>query len=177
LKYGAEKAMPMKRPDFLKLGTGLPAAVCVAGAIPGDDPPRAISLSEIDSFNYVLGTQSIGATYQFTRESVLVETARAILDLGSNILKFTMGRDYQRMMPRPSKTAYPGRRCSACSTRGAMRRAHRGSNVRGRPWSRRTATVELKPAPRNGDTLTVPTPHATGVAGGPGGREKFGVRR
>jgi hypothetical protein len=33
----------------------------------------------------VLGTQSIGATYQFTQESLLVETARAILDMGSNL--------------------------------------------------------------------------------------------
>jgi hypothetical protein len=64
-------------------------------------------LSEIEAFNYVIGTQTIGATYQFTQESVLVETAKAILNLGSNILKFTMGRGYQRMMLKPSKAAYP----------------------------------------------------------------------
>lgn len=64
-------------------------------------------LSSIDAFNYIVGTQTIGATYQFTRESVLVETAQQILDLGSNILKFTMGRGYERMMLKPSKAAYP----------------------------------------------------------------------
>jgi len=45
-----------------------------------------------EAFNYIVGTQTIGATYQFTEESVLVETAQAILDMGSNLLKFTMGR-------------------------------------------------------------------------------------
>ena len=38
----------------------------------------------MDAFNYVIGTQTVGATYQFTQESVLVETARAIRDLGSS---------------------------------------------------------------------------------------------
>ncbi|MHB8863633.1 MAG: hypothetical protein ACYC6N_14620 [Pirellulaceae bacterium] len=64
-------------------------------------------LSDVDAFNYVLGTQSIGATYQFTEETLLVETARAVLGLGSNIFKFTMGRGYERMMLKPSKAAYP----------------------------------------------------------------------
>jgi hypothetical protein len=64
-------------------------------------------LSGTEAFNYILGTQSIGATYQFTTETLLVETAQATLDLGSNLLKLTMGRDYQRMVLQPSKTAYP----------------------------------------------------------------------
>jgi len=49
-------------------------------------------LSGADAFNYILGTQSIGATYQFTDQPLMVETAHAILDLGSNVLKITMGR-------------------------------------------------------------------------------------
>jgi hypothetical protein len=64
-------------------------------------------LSGRDAFNFILGTQAIGATYQFTSESLLVETARAILDTGSNLLKFTMGRGYQRMMLKASQAAYP----------------------------------------------------------------------
>lgn len=47
-------------------------------------------LSPIERFNFVVGTQSIGAGYQFTEESVLVETARAMLAMGSNIAKFSM---------------------------------------------------------------------------------------
>jgi len=50
-------------------------------------------LSQAEAFNYILGTQSIGATYQFTDESLLVKTAQATLDLGSNLLKLTMGGD------------------------------------------------------------------------------------
>ena len=63
-------------------------------------------LSDLETFNCTLGTQTIGATYQFTNESVLVETAQRILDMGSNLLKFTMGRGYERMMLKPSKAAY-----------------------------------------------------------------------
>jgi len=40
--------------------------------------------------NYVIGTQTIGASYQFTKEPKLVETARAILAMGSSTLKFSL---------------------------------------------------------------------------------------
>ncbi len=43
-------------------------------------------------FNYGLGTQTFGVQYQFTKETRLVETARTILDMGSNILKCHLGR-------------------------------------------------------------------------------------
>ena len=36
-----------------------------------------------------------------------METVRAVLDMGSNLLKFTMGRGYQRMMLKATKAAYP----------------------------------------------------------------------
>lgn len=54
-----------------------------AKIIPIDDP-------EILSYNYSLGTQSIGPAYNFTSEDRLIETAKAILDMGSNILKITL---------------------------------------------------------------------------------------
>ncbi len=105
----------MNRRDFLRLGAGAPIVVgihgFVAGAEHGDrtDPSQQplTPLSDVDAFNYVIGTQTIGATYKFTQESVLVETARAILDMGSNILKITMGRDYRRMMLKATQAAYP----------------------------------------------------------------------
>lgn len=75
--------------------------------IPARNRDVVKGLSDLDAFNYSVGTQAIGATYQFTRESVLVETAQQILDMGSNILKLTMGRGYERMMLTPSKAAYP----------------------------------------------------------------------
>lgn len=48
------------------------------------------SMPPIDRFNYVVGTQTIGASYQFTSQPRLVETAQAILDMGSNVLKFRL---------------------------------------------------------------------------------------
>ncbi|MFA5292743.1 MAG: hypothetical protein WC496_06875 [Phycisphaerae bacterium] len=42
-------------------------------------------------FNYVLGTQTFGPKYHFTDETRLVETAQAIMDMGSNVLKCYLG--------------------------------------------------------------------------------------
>jgi hypothetical protein len=104
----------LTRREFLRLGASAAAAGLTGCCVPGDRAttgpeakPGTMRLSETGAFNYIVGTQTIGATYQFTEESVLVETAQAILDMGSNLLKFTMGRGYQRMMLKPSKTAYP----------------------------------------------------------------------
>ena len=50
--------------------------------------------NKIDRNNYVIGTQTFGARYQFTNKSRIVETSQAILDMGSNILKFLMSDRY-----------------------------------------------------------------------------------
>lgn len=53
--------------------------------------PVATSVpSPVESYNYVVGTQTIGAAYRFTQESKLVETARAIAAMGSNTIKFSL---------------------------------------------------------------------------------------
>jgi hypothetical protein len=49
---------------------------------------------EISAFNYVLSTQTVGAKYKFTEETNLVETAKAIRSMGSNLLKFSMAPRY-----------------------------------------------------------------------------------
>jgi hypothetical protein len=49
---------------------------------------------EINEFNYVIGTQTVGAKYKFTEETNLVETAKAIREMGSNLLKFSMAPRY-----------------------------------------------------------------------------------
>lgn len=49
---------------------------------------------DIAGFNYVIGTQTVGAKYKFTEETNLVETARAIREMGSNLLKFSMSPRY-----------------------------------------------------------------------------------
>lgn len=51
--------------------------------------------------NYVVGTQTIGPSYRFTQQTALVETAQATLDMGSDILKIKLSRDY-------GKSDYPG---------------------------------------------------------------------
>jgi len=56
--------------------------------------PEQTALSEIERYNYVLGTQTFGAAYQFTAAPRLVETAQAILDMGSNTIKFGMSKTY-----------------------------------------------------------------------------------
>lgn len=48
----------------------------------------------IDTTNYFLGTQTFGIRYKFTEETGLVETARRIQEMGSNILKFSLSKRY-----------------------------------------------------------------------------------
>jgi hypothetical protein len=42
---------------------------------------------DVLNFNYSIGTQTIGPSYGFTGDDRLVESAKAIIDMGSNILK------------------------------------------------------------------------------------------
>ena len=44
----------------------------------------------LDHFNYVLGTQTFDPSYQFTKQTPLVETAEAIQALGSTVIKFAL---------------------------------------------------------------------------------------
>ena len=49
-----------------------------------------ITDQEVLDFNYAIGTQTIGPSYGHTGEDRLVETAKAISNMGSNILKITL---------------------------------------------------------------------------------------
>jgi hypothetical protein len=51
-------------------------------------------LAPADRFNYVIGTQTFGAAYQFTSKTRLVETAEAIREMGANVIKFELARRY-----------------------------------------------------------------------------------
>ncbi len=48
----------------------------------------------IEDYNFAIGTQTVGSKYQFTNESMLVETALEIKNMGSNLLKFSMNPRY-----------------------------------------------------------------------------------
>ena len=50
-------------------------------------------MPKINTFNYVVGTQTFDASYGFTKKPRLIETAEAILAMGSNIVKFNMSKD------------------------------------------------------------------------------------
>ncbi|MBS2213117.1 MULTISPECIES: hypothetical protein [Carboxylicivirga] len=51
---------------------------------------------ELEDYNFVCGTQAIGANYKFTKESFIVEQAKHIQGMGSNILKISMGKNYAK---------------------------------------------------------------------------------
>jgi hypothetical protein len=56
---------------------------------------RTVKLNnQIASYNYVIGTQTVGSKYKFTDETMLVETAKEIKNMGSNLLKFSMHPRY-----------------------------------------------------------------------------------
>jgi hypothetical protein len=53
------------------------------------------SSTGIDRYNYVIGTQTIGPSYKFTEASSLVESAKRIREMGSNVLKICLkGKAY-----------------------------------------------------------------------------------
>ncbi len=59
-------------------------------AVPKEDHSQRM----INDYNYVIGTQTVGSKYKFTDESMLVETAKQINEMGSNLLKFSMHPRY-----------------------------------------------------------------------------------
>jgi hypothetical protein len=70
---------------------GLLVINCIwAQTQPKDDATKRL----IEDYNYVVGTQTVGPKYKFTNESMLVETAKQIKDMGSNLLKFSMHPRY-----------------------------------------------------------------------------------
>ncbi|MBE7190453.1 glycoside hydrolase family 43 protein, partial [Jatrophihabitans endophyticus] len=59
-------------------------------SVPLPDAAPAGKLSAVDAYDYVVGTQTIGAAYGFTAEPRLVETARAIREMGASVIKFQL---------------------------------------------------------------------------------------
>ena len=56
---------------------------------------NAKNLDEVvSSFNYAIGTQTVGSKYKFSEHTMLVETALEIKKMGSNLLKFSMHPRY-----------------------------------------------------------------------------------
>lgn len=62
------------------------------GNTPAPQPPASGNL-QLESYNFVLGTHAISGSYQFTADNKLVEQAKRVREMGSNILKITMGKN------------------------------------------------------------------------------------
>lgn len=58
---------------------------------PQPEPP--VVDNTLEPYNYVLGTHAISGSYQFTSDNKLVEQAKRIREMGSNILKITLGKN------------------------------------------------------------------------------------
>jgi hypothetical protein len=64
-----------------------PASCLIAGVL--SDPV-------VDAYNVRVGTQTFAGLYQFTTNTLLVETAQAITNMGSDIIKMYLGSNYPR---------------------------------------------------------------------------------
>ena len=72
-----------------------PADVLPAGFGPGFRPwRRTLSDPQVDSYNLRVGTQTFSGLYKFTTNTLLVETANAITNMGSDTIKMYMGPGY-----------------------------------------------------------------------------------
>ena len=80
--------------DLLKAGV---VFVCALGILAGTSA-RGGTLSdpEVDAYNVRGGTQTFSGLYQFTTNSLLVETAEAINGMGSDIIKLYLGSNFPR---------------------------------------------------------------------------------
>jgi hypothetical protein len=73
--------------------------ILIAGVLSAALHRPAAEDGRVAAFNYVLGTQTFGVKYTFTKDTSLVETAKAILGMGSNVLKISMEKDYRKQYP------------------------------------------------------------------------------
>lgn len=58
---------------------------------------HADSMIKPEPYNFILGTNMIGGKYQFSNESRLLEQARQVRSMGSNILKISLGEKSPQM--------------------------------------------------------------------------------
>ena len=72
---------------ILALGWGVATETSVAGTL---------SHPDVDRYNLRAGTQTFNGQYQFTTNTLLVETADVIRRMGSDVIKLYLGRDWQK---------------------------------------------------------------------------------
>lgn len=89
----------MYRSLWLLLGLLLSSCWClkaasVESASQKNQTNEPCALSPAERFNYIIGTQTFSPSYHFTRQTGLVETAEAIQEMGSTVIKFEVSRRY-----------------------------------------------------------------------------------
>jgi len=75
-----------------------------AAAAQGERPLQADAVP----YNLMLGTQTFGSAYQFTDQPLLLETAQAIWDMGSTVVKFKLDKSYAKGKGANAKAELPG---------------------------------------------------------------------
>lgn len=57
------------------------------------DSTATSDLMQLEPYNFVLGTHAISGSYQFTSDNKLVEQAKKVREMGSNMLKISLGKN------------------------------------------------------------------------------------
>jgi hypothetical protein len=68
--------------------------LCCCAFAPAPDQAATLSDPAVDAFDTRVGTQTFSGLYQFTTNNLLIETAQAILGMGSENIKMFMGANY-----------------------------------------------------------------------------------
>jgi len=86
----------------LRIGFGLGGLATLA--LLATSPAATLSNPAVDNYNVRVGTETFAALYKFTTNTALVETARAITNMGSDTIKLYLGSDasYQEGVALPS---------------------------------------------------------------------------
>lgn len=74
-------------------GTVLALLIALLSLSPAFAQKQKSTQHGADAYNFVVGTQATGGSYQFTGSPMLVEAAHAILEMGSNTIKFALAPD------------------------------------------------------------------------------------
>src|ERR1700744_5933050 len=83
------KVYPVIAEKFLRGKIGVWAALLLVAS--ARISLGALSSPQVDSYNVRIGTETFDALYKFTTNTVLVETAQAITNMGSDAIKFYLG--------------------------------------------------------------------------------------
>lgn len=75
---------------------GMLVAIAITFGAAGGLRAATLSDPQVDAYNMRIGTQTFAGLYQFTTNTLLVETAQAILGMGSDTIKMYLGSSYPR---------------------------------------------------------------------------------